>query len=419
MAPLRDDFHRQITIISVIKLLFTMVSATLRLRVVLFLQLTFQYQALKQQASEAIPERNYALHRYRHLRNSYLKKKKCNWKNPERTENWWINMLDGQMLPEEWIINFRMSSKDFLNLEEQLRLHIKPRQNSFWGDAISSFKKLAMTLYYLKDPRSLRMTSNAFGVGLSTASKSIRQVCHATVTVLGPRLIKFPTTAEGLEELIQRFESKFGFPMVVGCIDGAHIPIKQPNEHAHDYFCYKMKYTSSVQAVCDQNRCFLDVDCSWPGSVHDAKVFANSYINKLFQENKLSNIERKLSEDDTCSVGPVLLGDPAYPLLPGLLKEYSNCSSDAEILFNTKLRSVRNQIECAFGRLKARWRIVNRPIDLGIEFVPTIIYSCVILHNYCETVKAPVSNDAIQKECEDARAKQSCTHHLEKQIILL
>ena len=175
-----------------------------------------------------------------------------------------------------------------------------------------------------------------------------------------------------------------------------------------------MKYTLSVQAVCDQNGCFLDVDCSWPGSVHDAKVFANSYINKLFQENKLPNSERKVSEDDTCSVGPVLIGDPAYPLLPGLLKEYSNCSSDAEILFNTRLRSVRNHIECAFGRLKAGWRILNRPIDLGIEFVPTIIYSCFILHKYCETVKAPVSNDAIQKECEDARAKQSCTHHLEK-----
>ena len=71
-----------------------------------------------------------------------------------------------------------------------------------------------------------------------------------------------------------------------------------------------------------------------------------------------------------------------YPLLPGLLKEYSNYSNDAEIFFNTKLHSVRYQIECVFDRLKARWRILNRPIDLGIEFVPTVIHSCFILHNY-------------------------------------
>ena len=38
-----------------------MVSATLQLLLVLFLQLIFQYQALKQQAPEAIQDRNYAL----------------------------------------------------------------------------------------------------------------------------------------------------------------------------------------------------------------------------------------------------------------------------------------------------------------------------------------------------------------------
>ena len=242
MAPLRDDLQQQTTIIFVIKLLLTMVSATLQLYVVVFLQLTFQYQALKQQASEAIQDRNYALHRFRHLRNRYLRKKKRNWKNPGRTENWWIFMLCGQMLPEEWLMTFRMSSKDFFNLEELLRLHIKPRQNSFRGETISSFKKQSMTIYYTKDAGSLRMTSNAFGVGLSTVSKSIRQVFRVIVTVLGPQLIEFPTRAEGLKELIQRFESKFGFPMVNGYIDVTHIPIKQPNENAHDYFCYKMKY---------------------------------------------------------------------------------------------------------------------------------------------------------------------------------
>ena len=87
-------------------------------------------------------------------------------------------------------------------------------------------------------------------------------VRHAPVTMLGPRLVQFPTTAEGLKELMERFEGKFGFPMVVGFADGTHIPIKQPNENAHDYFCYKMKCTLSVQAVCDENCCFLDVDCS-------------------------------------------------------------------------------------------------------------------------------------------------------------
>ena len=153
----------------------------------------------------------------------YLRKKR-NWENPEHTENWWINILQNQMLPEEWLMMFRMPSKDFFNIEEQIRTHIKQRQNSFMGDLISSCKKLAMTLYYLKDQGSLRMTSNATGVGLSTVSNSICQVCHAIVTVLETRLIEFSAIAESLKELIQRFEHNFGFPMVLGCFGGTHIP---------------------------------------------------------------------------------------------------------------------------------------------------------------------------------------------------
>ena len=143
MAPLRDDLQRQIMIISVINLLLTVFSVTLQLHLVSFLQLTFQYQALKQQAPEAIQVRNNALLRYRQLRNRYLRKQMKSEK-PRRH------------------VNFIMSSKDFFNIEEQPRPQIKPRQNSFRGDTIGSFKKLAMTVYYLKGQGFIRMTSNAF-----------------------------------------------------------------------------------------------------------------------------------------------------------------------------------------------------------------------------------------------------------------
>ena len=82
-----------------------------------------------------------------------------------------------------------------------------------------------------------------------------------------------------MRELIVKFESRHGFPQAFGCVDGTHITIVQPLENSHDYFSYKMKYTLNVQGICDYQGRFIDVDCRWPGSVHDAKVFSNANIN--------------------------------------------------------------------------------------------------------------------------------------------
>jgi len=46
----------------------------------------------------------------------------------------------------------------------------------------------------------------------------------------------------------------------------------------------------------------------------------------------------------------------------------------------TIFRQARIQIECAFGRLKARWRILNRVIDVETNFAPTVIYPHVLFY---------------------------------------
>ena len=117
-----------------------------------------------------------------------------------------------------------------------------------------------------------------------------------------------------MRELIVKFESQHGFPQAFGCVDGTHITIVQPLENSHDYFSYKMKYTLNVQGICDYQGRFIDVDCRWPGSVHDAKVFSNANINYLLQEGKLPQVYRTLLPG--FNKGPcLLLGDPAHTLL--------------------------------------------------------------------------------------------------------
>lgn len=81
----------------------------------------------------------------------------------------------------------------------------------------------------------------------------------------------------------------------------------------------------------------------------------------------------------------LILSDPAYPLLPWLIKTYTGVNLSAEKeSFNAYHSSIRIAVEIAFGRLKARWRIMGKRLDTNISFSKTIIATCCCLHNYCE-----------------------------------
>ena len=67
------------------------------------------------------------------------------------------------------------------------------------------------------------------------------------------------------------------------------------------------------------------------------------------------------------------------------------------------LRSARNPIECAFGRLKARWQILNKIIEMGLVFVLCFIYACFVLHNFCELQDMNIDDDAVARQVAQDR----------------
>ena len=83
---------------------------------------------------------------------------------------------------------------------------------------------------------------------------------------------------ERLREIVEGFESYWGFPQAAGAIDGTHIPILRPDVSASDYYNRKGYYSVIMQAVVDFRGLFMDVYIGWPGKVHDARVFSNSSL---------------------------------------------------------------------------------------------------------------------------------------------
>ena len=298
-----------------------------------------------------------------------------------------------------------MPKEDFLNLCDLLRPFVSPSPTSPNYRKLSLEKKVALTLYYLQDTGSIWMTANTFGIHQCTVSKMIHEVCSAITSKLGPLYICLPQIISEMERKATQFELKFGMLQAFGCIDGTHIPIKTPAENSQDYFNYKQFHSLNVQAVCDYRGYFLDVECIWPGSCHDAKVFSNSEICKRLRSKELPETYRIVLPGHP-KVPNYVIGDPAYPLTPNCLKEYESCTTNAQVIFNSMLRAARNPIECAFGRLKARWGILTRKIDLDLTKVPTLIIACFVLHNYCESNMVCLDDDLeraqLEKNREDA-----------------
>lgn len=71
--------------------------------------------------------------------------------------------------------------------------------------------------------------------------------------------------------MINGFESRAGFPQVVGAVDGCHVPIIGPQQSPDDYINRKGFHSLILQGLVDFDYRFLDICVGWPGKVHDAR----------------------------------------------------------------------------------------------------------------------------------------------------
>ncbi len=156
--------EQEFLLFSVITQLNALIAVILQLNGIISTWLAFQNLAWNQIACHATSRRSYYLDKLKKSKLKRLQRKKRKlWFKPGRTDLWWQNLVNGEAMDECWRKNFRLTREEFDDLVKQLEPQISsgnsPSPNY---RALSLEKKVAITLYYLKDTGSLNMTANAF-----------------------------------------------------------------------------------------------------------------------------------------------------------------------------------------------------------------------------------------------------------------
>ena len=301
------------------------------------------------------------------------------WMHPHSLA--WFDMVDQLYNDELWYANFRVTRETFAFILRNVQQRIS-RNRTVMREPVQPRRRLALTLYFLASTAEYRTVANLFGVSRSFLCNCVKEVCCAIIQSF-PTVINFPK-GDDLLNVLGCYEQRWGFPMCAGAIDGTHIPILAPSENHVEYVNRKGFHSIIMQAVTDCNYLFRDIVVGWPGSVHDARVLSNSTIYKngngkdLFPNGVMKEI---------CGVNipPVLIGDPAYPLLPWLLKGYPrNTASQSQQKFNKNLSRARMTVENTFGRWKGRFIRFSKRVDMEVSSLVDVVHASCILHNICE-----------------------------------
>ena len=281
-----------------------------------------------------------------------------------------------------WRQHFRLSRETFRFLVQLLRGSIEKR-NTRLREAVGVEMRVAVALWRLSTGNSYRTVASTFGIGKSTAVTITNDVIESLVEYVED-WIKFPQTIQETAESINRFSDKNNSPLpqVVGAIDGSQIPIKAPKQSKESYFNRKQFYSMNLQGVVGGDCRFLDVAVGFPGSIHDARVLRMSGIyGRVLRREILQGPVHNLNG---IPVGPLIIGDSAYPGLPWLVKPYQNeIFTQSQKKFNNIHSKARVVVERTFGIMKARWRCLLKQLEIHTENVPKTVLACCILHNIC------------------------------------
>lgn len=221
----------------------------------------------------------------------------------------------------------------------------------------------------------------AFRMSHTTIRQIVYETCTAIWETLNETHMPVPTK-EMFSAIEHQFYTKWKFPNCIGAIDGKHIRIKCPANSGSFYYNYKNYFSIVLQGLVDANYKFISVEVGSYGKQSDGGIFAASSLYHNIESGTLNIPSPKNLPKTDVIVPHVFVGDAAYPLKQYLMRPYSgqNLSAEQEV-FNSSLSRARRLVECAFGIITTKWRILKTEIEIYPDKVDLVVKCICLLHN--------------------------------------
>lgn len=184
-----------------------------------------------------------------------------------------------------------------------------------------------------------------------------------------------------------------GFPGCVGSSDATHITIEKCSQRLRQFHKGgKSKSTTrSYNITVNHRRRILGTTRGHPGRWNDKTVVLfDTFLHGLKRGRTLSNatfrlLERKANGDVVAVLyrGSHVIVDNGYLPWSCTVPPFKTTASRPHIRWSEWLESMRKDVECTFGIMKGRWRILKTGIRLhGTDAADKTWATCCALHNW-------------------------------------
>ena len=266
------------------------------------------------------------------------------------------------------------------------------------GTPLSPIQQVCIALNHYGGNQFQRVSAVCAGVCQGTARNCLVRVTEALVKRRADFM--FMPSMEEMAETSSLMEERFHLPRFAMAVDGMMVRFSEAprglpeGKHKQQFWCRKQFYALNCQVVANE-KFILDVDCRWPGSTHDSRVWRQSDVKEYMERQRRYFVA----------------GDSGYPKSEVLIKPYAtaeaaNCRR--KTLFNRRISGLRTVMsENIYGVWKRRFPIL-KAMRTEMVLSQKIIIATAILFNISRMWRddGPDDDDSDSDEEHDGDERQ-------------